>query len=177
MTAGTTYAPGQLVERISTGERLRFNHVPKFRFATIEKIGVITYEDRDGIYTLDFWPADDCRPVVDNAEELKALQKCLRDTSSADWLEKYGTEWTLEETMLYARGHIEGGAMGTYALREALAWYADDEEQFLRGDGAPYASVPPKVSSTAKASRAALRRDGGKIRALCRRWSAGIGRW
>jgi hypothetical protein len=45
-------------------------------------------------------------------------------------------------------------------MRKSLAWYADDEEQFLRGDGAPYASVPPRVSSTAKASRAALRRIG-----------------
>jgi hypothetical protein len=70
--------------------------------------------------------------------------------------------------MMYARASIEGSEFGVWTMRKALAWYADDEEQFLRGDGAPYASVPPRVSSTAKASRAALRRLGKDRRSALR---------
>ena len=40
-------------------------------------------------------------------------------------------------------------------LREALTYYANDEDRYLRGDGEPYGSIPTEVGFIARQAREA----------------------
>ena len=68
MTTGTTYAPGQLVERISTGERALF--------VSTQTMGVLRVEitDTTGYNARAFWTTDDCHPVDDHPEQSEELE-------------------------------------------------------------------------------------------------------
>lgn len=64
------YTPGELVKRISTGELATFHHGPIFEEPPqlICKVSSIAKSLDD--YTFVFWPASDCRPVVDASKAL-----------------------------------------------------------------------------------------------------------
>lgn len=66
-----TYQPGDLVERISTGEIASFEavatHLPE-RFGDT----IPVRHSSVGLSILTYWPSSDCRPAVDHAAELAA---------------------------------------------------------------------------------------------------------
>lgn len=63
MSIDHTYTPGQLIERISTRERLPFAFYP----CLIDGVAVSS----EGV--IRFWPADDCRPVDHTERDLEKV--------------------------------------------------------------------------------------------------------
>lgn len=97
------YKVGQLVERISTGERLRFHKLFDGDVVCLLPSHDDSPEDQWSV----FWPADDCRPAVDheNAEELSEFRSILY------YIEE-GHTVHCAKRMTYGDGECECGKAG-----------------------------------------------------------------
>ena len=68
-----TYKPGDLVERISTGERATYCGVAFMMRVTCEKGAIVDYI---------IWPGSDCRPVVNTKQERERFLPGEKDCST-----------------------------------------------------------------------------------------------
>lgn len=80
-----TYQPGDLVERISTGDRAKY--IRTNDAAQEDTILVTLHCVEDGEMLL-CWPASDCRPAVDHADIVKIEQALARHQCAAEMAAK-----------------------------------------------------------------------------------------